>query len=239
MENKKEQFVIYPHNGEVGDNLTPADKLIYLTIRRYINPKSLECFVSYKQITKDCGAAAETIKKSVDKLVQEGYLKTRKEGRKIVYTFNNQKKFEAFSYDFLDKKDLTFTEKAYLVASRQYMFKDIDSNECRIAYTNKELAKIINSSESMISRYNTSLEKKGYLEDSKALIKKFNLRELDKLFVWKLGEHEEKLKEHDREFDDIKIRLAKIEEANKRYREENKQLRKKLKDNNIKSEFIM
>lgn len=193
MKNENEQFVIYPHNDEVGDNLTPADKLIYLTIRRYMNDSSLECFVSYKQITKDCGAAAETIKKCVNNLVKEGYLKTRREGRKLVYTFNNKRKFEAFSYDFLDKKDLSFTEKAYLIASRQYMYKDIENNECRISYTNKELARIINSSESMISRHNQSLEKKGYLENSKALIKKFNLRELDKLFVWKLGEHEERI----------------------------------------------
>ena len=112
------------------------------------------------------------------------------------------------------------------------MYKDVDNNECRISYTNSELAEIINTSKSSVSRHNLSLEKKGYLEDSKSPIKKFNLRELDKLFIWKLGEHENRL-------DDLEIRLAKMEEESKRYKEENKFLRKQLKENNIKEVYLM
>lgn len=180
---EKENYTIHPHDEEIGDDLTPADKLIYLTIRRYANNKSLECFVSYKTITKDCGAAAVTIKKSVNNLVKNGYLETKRKGKYIYYIFNNKKKFEAFSDDFLNKKDLTFTEKAYLVASRQYMFKDVDKEECRISYSNKELANIINISASLVSRLNASLQEKGYLEDADALVKIFKMRELDKMFV--------------------------------------------------------
>lgn len=40
-------------------------------------------------ITEDVGAA-KTIKKSVDNLVREGYLETRKSGRQIIYKFNNK-----------------------------------------------------------------------------------------------------------------------------------------------------
>ena len=166
---EKENYTIYPHDEEIGDDLTPADKLIYLTIRRYANNKSLECFVSYKT--------------SVDNLVKNGYLETKRKGKYIYYIFNNKKKFEAFSDDFLNKKDLTFTEKAYLVASRQYMFKDVDKEECRISYSNKDLANIINISASSVSRLNASLQEKGYLKDANALVKIFNMRELDKMFV--------------------------------------------------------
>lgn len=226
----EEKYTIYPHDEEIGDDLTPADKLIYLTIRRYANDKSLECFVSYKTITENCGAAAKTIKKSVDNLVKNGYVAVSRKGKRLYYKFNNKKKFEAFSDDFLNRKDLTFTEKAYLVASRQYMFKDVDKEECRISYSNRDLAKIINISESTISRLNSSLQEKGYLEDASAFIKIFNMRELDKMFVWKLGEHESRLNIVE---DDIKEMKKEIEEL----RKENARLKESKKKNSIEFEM--
>lgn len=219
---EKENYTIYPHDEEIGDDLTPADKLIYLTIRRYANNKSLECFVSYKTITKDCGAAAVTIKKSVNNLVKNGYLETKRKGKYIYYIFNNKKKFEAFSDDFLNKKDLTFTEKAYLVASRQYMFKDVDKEECRISYSNKELANIINISASSVSRLNASLQEKGYLEDADALVKIFKMRELDKMFVWKLGEHESRLNIVEDDIKEMKKEIEELRKENARLKENKK-----------------
>ena len=92
METKRNQFVIYPHpaNDEVQPDLDPKDKLIYIAIRRYMDKTTLEAFPSYATITKDTSAAAKTIKKCIDNLVREGYLETRKEGRKIIYKFNNK-----------------------------------------------------------------------------------------------------------------------------------------------------
>ena len=162
MEENK-QFVIYPHNDNEINSLTPADKLIYLVIRRYMNQNDMTSFVSYARITKDCGAAAKTIKKCVDNLVKEGYLEVKRIDKRIQYKFNNKKKFEPFSYEFLDNPNLTFTEKSYIVASQQYMFKD--NEEGNISYTNKELSKLIKMSEPTISRCNHSLENKGYLKD--------------------------------------------------------------------------
>ena len=91
MEN--EQFVIYPHpaNSEPQPDLDPKDKLVYVAIRRYMNKSTLEAFPSYATITKDTGAAAKTIKKCVDNLIREGYIETRREGRNLIYKFNNQR----------------------------------------------------------------------------------------------------------------------------------------------------
>ena len=196
MEKKNEQYVIYPHNGnsEPMNGLTPQDKLIYLAIRRYMNRDTMESFPSYARLTQDIGAAAKTIKKSVDNLVREEYLQTRRDGKKIIYKFNNKKQFEPFSWDFLDKPDLTFTEKSYIVAAQQYMFKD--DEEGKISYKNNELSKLINMSESTISKCNHSLEKKGYLEGASELVKKFQLRELDQLFIWKFKEQDEKIEKN-------------------------------------------
>ena len=123
---EQKQFVIYPHgeNSESQPNLTPKDKLIYIAIRRYMNKETMEAYPSYATITKDTKAAAVTIKKCVNNLIREKYLNIRKEGKRIVYIFNNKKKFEPFSYEFLDRRDLTFTEKSYIVATQQFMFKN-------------------------------------------------------------------------------------------------------------------
>lgn len=219
MEKKNEQFVIYPHNGntEAINGLTPQDKLIYLAIRRYMNRETMESFPSYARITSDIGAAAKTIKKSIDNLVREGYLQTRKDGKRIIYKFNNKKQFEPFSYDFLDKPDLTFIEKSYIVAAQQYMFKD--NEEGKISYKNNELSKLINMTESTISRCNHSLEKKGYLEGASELIKKFQLRELDQLFIWKFKEQDEKIEKNTEDIREIKKKLELLIAENEKLKE--------------------
>ena len=214
METKRNQFVIYPHpaNNEVQPDLDPKDKLIYIAIRRYMDKTTLEAFPSYATITKDTSAAAKTIKKCIDNLVREGYLETRKEGRKIIYKFNNKKQFEPFSYDFLDKPDLSFTEKSYIIASQQYMFKD--EEEGKINYNNRELSKLINMPESTISKCNRSLERKGYLEGASEIVKKFQLRELDQLFIWKFKEQDEKIQKNSEDIDYLKRELKRIKLQN-------------------------
>lgn len=214
METKRNQFVIYPHpaNDEVQPDLGPKDKLIYIAIRRYMDKTTLEAFPSYATITKDTSAAAKTIKKCIDNLVREGYLETRKEGRKIIYKFNNKKQFEPFSYDFLDKPDLSFTEKSYIIASQQYMFKD--EEEGKINYNNRELSKLINMPESTISKCNRSLERKGYLEGASEIVKKFQLRELDQLFIWKFKEQDEKIQKNSEDIDYLKRELKRIKLEN-------------------------
>lgn len=208
------QFVVYPHNGnsEPINGLTPSDKLIYLAIRRYMNKETMECFPSYARITQDIGAAAKTIKKCVDNLVREGYLETRRSGKKIIYKFNNRKQFEPFSYEFLDKPDLTFTEKSYIVASQQFMFKD--EEEGKISYSNKELSNLIKMSESTISRCNHSLENKGYLSGAADLVKRFQLRELDQLFIWKFKEQDEKIEQNTNDIYLLKKELERIKLEN-------------------------
>ena len=219
MEKKNEQYVIYPHNGNSGpiNGLTPQDKLIYLAIRRYMNRETMESFPSYATITKDIGAAAKTIKKSVDNLVNEGYLNTRRDGKKIIYKFNNKKQFEPFSWEFLDKPDLTFIEKSYIVAAQQYMFKE--NEEGKISYKNSELSKLINMTESTISRCNHSLERKGYLEGASELVKKFQLRELDQLFIWKFKEQDERIDKNTEDIAEIKRKLAILIAENEKLKE--------------------
>lgn len=216
------KFVIYPHpaNNETQPDLDPKDKLIYVAIRRYMNRQTMEAFPSYATITKDTGAAAKTIKKCVNNLVNENYLQTRREGRKLIYTFNNKKCFEPYSYEFLDKPNLTFIEKSYIIASQQYMFKE--DNEGRIEYTNKKLASLIKMPETTISKCNHSLERKGFLQGASEITKRFQLRELDPLFIWKFKEQDEKIQKNTDDIELLKKEIKQLKEENKALKENRK-----------------
>ncbi len=217
MEN--DQFVIYPHpaNSEPQPDLDPKDKLVYVAIRRYMNSRTMEAFPSYATITKDTGAAAKTIKKCVDNLVREGYIETRRRGKYLIYKFNNNKRFEPYSYDFLDNPNLTFTEKSYIVASHQYMFKD--GNEGKIEYSNKELSQLIHMPEVTISSCNRSLEAKGYLEGASEFIKRFPQDKLNLIFI-------EKFKEQDERLDNVEDEIASLKRALVELKKENEMIKR-------------
>ena len=235
---EQKQFVIYPHgeNSESQPNLTPKDKLIYIAIRRYMNKETMEAYPSYATITKDTKAAAVTIKKCVNNLIREKYLNTRREGKRIVYIFNNKKKFEPFSYEFLDRRDLTFTEKSYIVAAQQFMFKNENTETGDISYTNKELSKLIKMPESTISKNNRSLEVKGLLEGASLPTKQFKLRELDQLFVWKFKEQDEKIQQNTDKIVELEKDNA---ELKKRVIELEKLALKDIKENKKLKDFIL
>lgn len=222
MEN--DQFVIYPHpaNSEPQPDLDPKDKLVYVAIRRYMNSRTMEAFPSYATITKDTGAAAKTIKKCVDNLVREGYIETRRRGKYLIYKFNNNRRFEPYSYDFLDNPNLTFTEKSYIVASHQYMFKDGD--EGRIQYSNKELSQLIHMPEVTISSCNRSLEAKGYLEGASEFIKRFPQDKLNLIFIEKFKEQDERLDNVEDEVRMLREELARLKKERELERNINTQM---------------
>ena len=222
MEN--DQFVIYPHpaNSEPQPDLDPKDKLVYVAIRRYMNSRTMEAFPSYATITKDTGAAAKTIKKCVDNLIREGYIETRRKGKYLIYKFNNNKRFEPYSYDFLDNPNLTFTEKSYIVASHQYMFKDGD--EGRIQYSNKELSQLIHMPEVTISSCNRSLEAKGYLEGASEFIKRFPQDKLNLIFIEKFKEQDERLDNVEDEVRMLREELARLKKERELERNINTQI---------------
>lgn len=184
-------------------DLEPKDQLIYLSIKRFMNSKTRRAFPSLKTISEVSGASIPTIRKSIERLEQKEYIKIIKKGRGQEYEFNKYKEFEPFSEDFLDKKDLSFTTKAYLIASQKYMFKDVEGIG-KISYTNKDLSNKINMSESSISRSNSELESKGYLTilNNKSFdlesgcnktTKIYNLNKLCQGIIWVLKNHEDRI----------------------------------------------
>lgn len=124
-------------------SLEPEDRLVYLSIKRFQNGKTKECFPSLAVISKTCGRSINFIRQSITRLVSEGYLTLEKKGKYTYYHFSPYKTFECFTDQFLDYPDLTPLEKAYIASIQQYMYVQPD-NTGHISLDNMELSDRIN-----------------------------------------------------------------------------------------------
>lgn len=215
------------------NELEPKDQLVYLGIRSFMNNETKSCFPSLQKIADKVGASIPTIRKSISLLEEKDYIKVTKKGRGQEYHFNELKKFEPFSPEFLEHNDLSFTTKSYLVASQQYMYKDIEGLG-KISYSNADLSKQINMPETTIRRCNQELERKDYLTiiknecrdletGCKADTKIFDLNKLGQAIIWVLKNHEDRLNNHE-------DRIAKLEAESKAKDKLIEQLLKNQKD---------
>jgi DNA-binding transcriptional regulator YhcF (GntR family) len=214
------KHVQLPNDMTTDANLTPQDLLIYVAIKRYMNKDTKEAFPSLQTICAKSGASVNTVRKCIANLEREKYFTITKEGRKNIYTFSDYKKFEPFSYDFLDKEDLTFTEKAYIIASQQYMYKD-EQGFGKITLSGQDLSKKINMPESTISKCNKSLTAKDYLsiikcnkrdQETGVVIQEkiFHLDELGQAVIWALHNHEERISNNEKTLDLALNEIAKL-----------------------------
>jgi DNA-binding GntR family transcriptional regulator len=219
---------------DMTENLVPQDLLIYLAIKRHMNNETKEAFPSLNKICEESGASINTVRKCIDRLVDNGYIEVIKKGRSNVYKFLKWDKFEAFSYEFLDNKDLSFTEKAYLAAAQQYMFKDNEPYGI-IKYSNQELSKLINMPEKTIYKCDKSLKDKDCLsivktdqinqETGLPIKEKFyNLTKVEQEIVFILKTHEDRLNDIDSELE----RSRKLQETLLKRIEQQDELIKKL-----------
>lgn len=222
---------------EENSELDPRDRLVYVCIRRFAD-RDLKCFPSLGEISRLSGATIPTVRKIIQKLVDLDYIYRYKQGRYYCYKFNELKSFEPFSYEFLDKKDLSFQEKAYIIAAQQYMFKD-EVGIGKICYTNSDLARKINSSSSTISRLNKSLVRKGYLGLVKTraidkttgehvIEKIYNLNALGQAVIWTLRNHEERLQDVENKMDSMQKTNEKLLRENSNLKAQLDRLEKKL-----------
>lgn len=229
MENSKKHIQL-PNNMIKKDGLEPKDLLIYMSIKTHMGYESKECYPSLATISKNSGYSINTIRKSIEVLVENKYISIRKEGRKNVYKFNPYKNFEPFSDEFLESDKLETNEKAYMIAAQQFLIKD-QKGIGKTTYSNEELADKLNISSKTISRMDKSLEKKGFLNIIKTNKKDpitglflnekfFHLDELGQAVIWTLQKHEndiESLKEKtESTASDLKIVLRENEMLKKR-----------------------
>jgi len=216
---------------EQNNSLKPGDLLIYATIKRHMDKDTKTCYPSLNTIAVESGASINTVRSSIQNLINTQYIEVTQKGRGKLYKFLKWDKFEPFSYDFLDNKKLSFKEKAYILATQQYMFKNKETQNGIVTYNNIELSKRINTSPSTISRLDSSLREKEFL-DINILTQKdqetglpirekvFHLSKIEQAIVFILGNHEERIQENTNEIQLLKERMDKLERENKELKEE-------------------
>ena len=191
---------------KIDDSITPREQLIYLAIKYFDNPEH-KTYPSLAKISKLVGLSIPTIRKSIQQLVDLKYLEIKKEGKRQYYTFNEYRKFEAFSKEFMESNSISPTTKSYLAAVQEYMKRE-DMENGNISWSNRELVRlnIMDLLQSQVRDRITGCPKQ---------IKVFHLREFGQAVAFKFIEVDNRLNEHDNEIKTINERLDKMEESNK------------------------
>lgn len=207
------QFVILPKK-EVGDQLQKYEILIYVAIRRYMNKDTMKAYPSLDRIQKDTGVSKVTIIKIIKNIINKGYMQQEsKKGIGAIYTFNNEKSFEPFSYEFLDNENLTKAEKLQILCTQQYMFKE--NGVGKISYSDNELAEKTGLNRNTIAKTNQSLMQKGFAtqvslatrDPKTGLINKetmYHLDEIGQAIVFKLKEHDDRIVKNEEDIESLK-----------------------------------
>lgn len=224
------QFFKLPNN--MTPDLRPQELLVYINIVRYADKKTKMAFPSLRALSDHCGAAVGTIKKSLNRLAEYGYIQIFIENKKQYYKILKEIEFEPFSKEFLDNTKLTFTQKAYLLASQQYMFKE--NGIGKISYSSAELSKIINMPKSTITKCDRELEEAGFLDIIKAKKqgsgivineKFFHLDEFGQAVVFELQKQREDIDKNTEDIKQLKEEMNSLKKDLKIVLSENKKLK--------------
>lgn len=134
-----------PHeldNLKEGHTIEHGDKVIYASIRRYMNATTRECFPALNTIAISLKCSINKVRRAIERLVDTGLIEKCSDGRKNHYYFPESefdKRFEMFTDEFLDM-DLPLNVKEYYMDIQQYLYgKDTGIGKC--ALSNAELAR--------------------------------------------------------------------------------------------------
>lgn len=235
------QHVQVPDMDLKKEGLLHNDPYVYACIKRYMNNESKIAFPSLSTLVNNSGLHKTTIISSIERLEKAGYLSIIKEfGKANKYQFNDYKKFEIFSYDFLDNVKLTAKQKAYIVATQQYMFKDPESSTGIIKFDSERMAEAIGLSLPTLRKREKELQAAGILSlipsNQKELIKDengnyilgsgmniyhriYNFPEFCNLLAMKFQQTDEhlnlqdqKIDAHSKEIEDMKNEIRQLKE---------------------------
>lgn len=168
---KSQQHVQVPDPVIEHKDLKPIDYLVYANIRRYMNKDTKTCWPSLTTIAKDCQCSIPTVRTSIKRLHKEGLVDIiKRTGQSDMYRFKDLlKNFERFTPEFLDNKDITPEEKAYLIGLHSQSYKNEDY--AVTTYSNQKLADNLNISLRNIQRYNKSLQEKEIMTEIATTVK--------------------------------------------------------------------
>ena len=174
-----------------------------------MNKDTKTAFPFQNTLVSDTGLALQTVRSCIKRLEDHNAFKIEKEGRKNIYVFSKEENFEMFDFEFLNKEDLSLSEKGFIAKIQPHMFKD--GQDGVIKYTYSELQDMTGLSISTILRANRSLEKKKYavVELDKKI---YHLDKIGQYVLCKLEQHEEDINKLKMECDMLKEELQELKQ---------------------------
>lgn len=157
MEKENKQFVQVPNLDLKEKGLEMRDLVVYAYLRKHYNHITGEAFPSFDTIVKESGISKPTVKRAVERLEQAGYIIIIKDKKVNHYKFSDINKFEIYSFDFLDDKTLSVTDKAYIVCMQPHMFKDSNLGIGKVTYSELDIAKMLNIDLRTLRKYENHL----------------------------------------------------------------------------------
>lgn len=234
--------------------LMPGDKIVYASIRRYMNEETRSCYPSIAKIKEKAKCGQAKIKDAITRLEKAGLIKVKwfltPNGKKThLYVFPKSEfdaKFEMFTDEFLDL-DIPTNIKEYYMDIQKYMYdKDSNDHTGKIYYSDSKLASLIGISALSVKKYNKILREKGLLKEETTsstddaglpiIMKSFDLSGFKQAELWvktvstKIVQHEDRIQECSESIEDLRIQFEKIKNENKEYRSI---IDKFIKSNNI------
>lgn len=203
------------------NQLEHGDKIIYATIRRYMNKDSRDCFPALNTICTKLNCSKNKILAGIKRLIDTGLLQKHIDGRKNHYYFPEtefDKHFEMFTDEFLDLK-LPLNIKEYYMDLQPFLYgKETGVGKC--SFSNSELSRRTGWSVISIKKYNTILIEKGLLSEESTgnydeaglpiIQKNFNLTGLQQAALW-VKVVTETVQKHDNEIEELKKKVAALE----------------------------
>ena len=237
------QHVQVPNMDLKADGLDIIDPFVYASIKRFMNNETKIAFPSVNTLIRITGLSRPTLTKSINRLSDSGYITIIREyGKANQYLFNEYKKFECFSYDFLDMPELSAMEKAYLVIAQPHMIdKDEISQTGKIHYDQQTFANLMGISLPTLRKIEKHLQELHILKmestDQKELMlvnatyipsTGFNLYDRVYSFPAFCNELVFKIQEHDVKLDKHEAEIHQLKEENLRIRQELEALKSAL-----------
>ena len=215
MEKENKRHVELPSTEGIND-LTPQDQLVYLGLRSYMNKDNLQAFPSQESVAKRVGCCAKTIRKCIKNLIEKDYIKIiGSHGRNKIYQFNKLKQFEPFSYEFLEDRSISFTQKSMLAASQRYMINK-KSGTGNINFSKMELAEKINMPYSTLVKATRELENNSIIKTIKLPSGKpqlqFELEKYHQGIVKVLLNHEERIENNESRISKLEKQIQLLQE---------------------------
>ena len=177
------------------NQLEHGDKIIYATIRRYMNKETRDCFPAISTIAIKLNCSKTKVLSAIKRLLDTKLLEKHIDGRKNHYYFpltEFDKHFEMFTDEFLDL-DLPLNVKEYYMDIQPFLYgKETGIGKC--SFSNAELARRTGWTNISIKKYNSILIEKGLLSEEVSdqtdeaglpiIQKNFNLTGLNQAALW-------------------------------------------------------